>query len=169
MYAAKDDVMNEVYADKTYEDIQETILEHTRQMIQPAYNYLHNVIMVKMASFFQMFHLACLINPFYVRDEKPSSNNYLEWIPSLNYFDAEAVTAMVDEVQAYEVLVTRLPERRHALPRGNIFDTRSDNMKDHYEAIMKESITFWRTYEDKLPNLYKLFHHMITLSSSLSS
>jgi hypothetical protein len=127
MYAAKDDVTNEVYADKTYEDIQ----EHTRQMIQPAYNYLHNVIMVK------MFHVACLINPFYVRDEKPSCNNYLEWIPSLNYFDAEAVTAMVDEVQAYEVLVTRLPERRHALPRGNIFDTRSDNMKDHYEAIMK--------------------------------
>ena len=26
MYAAKDDVTNEVYADKTYEDIQETIL-----------------------------------------------------------------------------------------------------------------------------------------------
>jgi hypothetical protein len=120
----------------THEELQES----ARETISPAWDYLNYVILVKLEPFLKMFRVAALINPFYVRDIKPSRDVYFELITSLYYFDAETVAAM-GEIDLYNIFITLLPHAGpHGLPRDR-FDTRVDDMKEHYNVIMKGTMS----------------------------
>lgn len=111
---------------------------HSVVYISPAWDYLNNVVRVKLEPFLKMFRVAALINPFYVRDIKPSRDVYFELITSLNYFDAETVAAMMGVIDLYNIFITLLP---HGLPRDR-FDTRVDDMKEHYLLRLCRCIIF---------------------------
>lgn len=89
-------------------------------------------------AFLENVSIAALINPFYLRDIKPSRDVYFELITSLNYFDAETVAAMMGVIDLYNIFITLLP---HGLPRDR-FDTRVDDMKEHYLLRLCRCIIF---------------------------
>lgn len=75
---------------------------------------------------------------------------------------------MLAEISTYHILVDLLPATPHALPRDEC-DTRSDEMKQHCEHIMTETVAFWLKFKKKLPNLYRLCHYLITFPPSSAS
>ena len=146
--------------------LRQNVLLHSRTFIQPAHDYLNRTIIEKLHAFLHLFEVAALVNPFYIRDVKPQRLVFQELIRSLNYFDADSAEAMYQEFDLYNALVATIPpDLFYSLPTA-LYDTRSDEMKEHCDNIMRETIVFWRKYKEKLPNLYTLFHYLITFPTS---
>ena len=109
---------------RSHEELLESVLNYARKTISPAWDYLNNVILVKLEPFLKMLRVAALINPFYVRDIKPSR-----------------VAAMMGEIDLYNIFITLLPHAGpHGLPRDR-FVTRVDDMKELYNVIMKGTMS----------------------------